>query len=37
MMGQEITVTLTSWEWDTVDPKELELPAEIKALVVKKP
>lgn len=37
MMGQEITVTLTHWEWDTVDPKELELPAEIKALVVKKP
>ena len=37
MMGQEIIVTLTSWEWDTVDPKELELPAEIKALVVKKP
>ncbi|HSA57013.1 MAG TPA: hypothetical protein VLE53_14975, partial [Gemmatimonadaceae bacterium] len=37
MMGQEITVTLTSWEWDTVDPKELELPAEIRALVGKKP
>jgi hypothetical protein len=37
MMGQQIKVTLTSWEWDTVDPSELELPPEIKALVVKKP
>jgi hypothetical protein len=37
MMGQQIKVTLTSWEWDTVDPTELALPAEIKALVVKKP
>jgi hypothetical protein len=33
MMGQRITITMTAWEWDNVDPKELELPAEIKALV----
>lgn len=35
--GTQIIITLQSWEWDTVDPKEFELPAEIKALVEKKP
>lgn len=36
-MGQTMTMKITSFEWDTVDPKELELPVEIKALVEKKP
>ena len=36
-MGQQQVITMTGWEWDTVDAKELELPAEIKALVEKKP
>ena len=36
-MGQQQVITMTAWEWDTVDPKEIELPAEIKALVDKKP
>lgn len=31
--GQQFVITLQSWEWDTVDPKELELPAEVKALI----
>ncbi len=31
--GQQFIITLQSWEWDTVDPKEFELPAEVKALV----
>lgn len=31
--GQQFIITLQSWEWDTVDAKEFELPAEIKALV----
>lgn len=35
-MGQQIVITLQGFEWDTVDPKELELPAEIKALTAKK-
>jgi hypothetical protein len=35
--GQQFIMTLQSWEWDTVDEKEFELPAEIKALVEKKP
>lgn len=35
--GTQIIITLQNWEWDTVDPKEFELPAEIKALVDKKP
>lgn len=35
--GTQIIITLQSWEWDTVDPKEFELPPEIKALVDKKP
>ena len=34
-MGQRSTIKLTAWEWDNVDAKELELPAEIKALVKK--
>jgi len=36
-MGQQVTIRLTGWEWDNVDPKELELPPEIKALAGKKP
>jgi hypothetical protein len=35
--GQQFVITLQGWEWDTVDPKEFELPPEIKALVEKKP
>lgn len=35
-MGQQFIITLQGWEWDTVDPKELALPAEIKALTDKK-
>jgi hypothetical protein len=35
--GQQIIITLQSWEWDTVDPKEFILPPEVKALVEKKP
>jgi hypothetical protein len=35
--GQQIIITLQSWEWDTVDPKEFVLPPEVKALVDKKP
>ena len=34
-MGQEIVMTVTSVEWDTVDPAVFELPAEIKVLVTK--
>ena len=34
-MGQRMVLTITSWEWDNVDPKEVEPPAAIKAL--KKP
>jgi len=35
-LGQQFVITVQGWEWDTVDPKELELPAEIKTLVEKK-
>jgi hypothetical protein len=35
--GQQIIITLQTWEWDTVDPKEFDLPPEIKALTEKKP
>ncbi|MEO6444884.1 MAG: hypothetical protein ABIZ91_06540 [Gemmatimonadaceae bacterium] len=35
-MGQQIVITVQAFEWDTVDPKEVELPAEIKALTEKK-
>lgn len=37
MMGQQMTLRIISWEWDTVEPSEVDLPAEIKALVEKKP
>jgi hypothetical protein len=37
LMGAAATLRVTSWEWDTVTPAEMELPAEIKALVAKKP
>ena len=35
MMGQELKTTLTSWEWDTVTPADIEPPADIKALLKK--
>ena len=35
-MGQQIVITVQGYEWDNVDPKEVELPAEIKALTEKK-
>lgn len=35
--GQQFIITLQTWEWDTVDAKEFELPPEVKALVEKKP
>ena len=35
-MGQQIIITVQGYEWDNVDAKELELPAEIKALTEKK-
>lgn len=35
-MGQQIVITVQGFEWDNVEPKELELPAEIKALTEKK-
>jgi len=35
MMGQELKTTLTSWEWDTVKPSDLEPPADIKVLLKK--
>jgi hypothetical protein len=34
-MNIQTVVTVMSFEWDNVDPKELELPPEIKALVKK--
>jgi hypothetical protein len=37
MMGQPVTITMVSWEWDNVEAKETALPPEIKALVEKKP
>ena len=35
-MGQQIVITVQAYEWDTVDPKEIAVPAEIKALTEKK-
>lgn len=35
--GQQFIITLQGWQWDVVDPKEFELPPEIKAIVEKKP
>jgi hypothetical protein len=35
MMGQEAKTTITSWEWDVVDPKDVELPPDVKALIKK--
>ena len=35
VMGQELKTTLTSWEWDTVKPADVEPPADIKALLKK--
>lgn len=34
-MGQEIVMSVTSIEWDTVEPTAFELPPEIKVLVTK--
>ena len=34
-MGQEIVMSVTSLEWDTVEPAAFELPPEIKVLVTK--
>jgi hypothetical protein len=34
-MGQRMVLTITAWEWDNVDAKEVEPPAAVKAL--KKP
>lgn len=31
--GQQIIITVQSWEWDTVEAKEFVLPPEVKALV----
>lgn len=36
-MGVQTSMKVLSWEWDNVDPKEMELPAEIQALIAKKP
>jgi hypothetical protein len=35
MMGQEMKTTILSWEWDTVEAKDLEPPADVKALIKK--
>jgi hypothetical protein len=35
MMGTEIKTTINSFEWDTVKPEDMELPADIKALLKK--
>jgi hypothetical protein len=35
MMGQEARTTITSWEWDVVDPQDVELPPDVKALIKK--
>lgn len=35
-MGQQIIITVQGYEWDNVEAKEIELPAEIKALAEKK-
>ena len=36
-MGVQTTMKITAWEWDSVKPDEMELPAEIKALIAKTP
>jgi len=35
MMGLEAKTTLVSWVWDTVEAKDLEPPADVKALIKK--
>ena len=37
MMGQQQIITVSSYEWDNVDAKEMVIPPEIKALLAKKP
>jgi hypothetical protein len=34
-MGSEVRTTITSFEWDTVKPEDVEPPADIKALLKK--
>lgn len=36
IMGQQQVITISGWEWDNVDMKEMEVPAEIKALLSNK-
>ncbi|MBV6520781.1 MAG: hypothetical protein MNPFHGCM_00899 [Gemmatimonadaceae bacterium] len=36
VMGQQQIITISAWEWDNVDAKEMELPTEIKAMLTKK-
>jgi len=36
VMGQQQILTISSFEWDTVDPKEMVVPDEIKKLMEKK-
>ena len=35
LMGTEMKTTVTSWEWDKVEAKDIELPADVKALIKK--
>jgi hypothetical protein len=35
LMGSEVRTTMTSFEWDTVKPEDMEPPADIKALLKK--
>ena len=37
VMGQQQIITISAFEWDNVDVKEMEVPAEIKAILPKKP
>ena len=36
IMGAQQIITISGWEWDNIDPKEMEVPAEIKAMLTKK-
>jgi hypothetical protein len=37
VMGQQQIITISAWEWDNVEVKEMDVPAEIKAMLPKKP
>ncbi len=37
VMGQQQIITISAWEWDNVDVKEMVIPEEIKAMLPKKP